>query len=200
MRCCRPIGAALLFAFRQPDGPAARFARYLRVHFVGGRRPDEVFLLLFHSDCDNINSHDYFTHKELRKRRILKIKTGRPNAVSEKLSVVGQYTGKFNALTGQALPCCDIVQSSGLAVHVQKHHPNEVGNLALVPQIISAPDYIGHNPKEPNSIELVKVLSANVMVCVKLNADAAYHYVASVYEISNGKLQKRIQSGRLKKF
>lgn len=113
---------------------------------------------------------------------------------------VGYYTEKFNTLTGQALPCCEIMQSDGLAVHVQKHHPNEYGNIELIPSIIAEPDYIGQNPKEPDSIELVKGVDANVMVCVKLDKKHGYHYVASVYEISNGKLQNRIQSGRLKKF
>lgn len=120
--------------------------------------------------------------------------------MSDNLLPVGEYIEKFNMLTGQNLPCGQIVKSSGLYKHVKKHHPEQVSNLLLVPQIISSPDYIGHNPKEPNSIELVKVLSENVMVCVKLNADAQYHYVASVYAISDGKLQSRIRSGRLKKF
>lgn len=119
--------------------------------------------------------------------------------MAEKLVTVGNYTNSFNALTGQNLPCGPILQSSGLAVHVRKHHPDEVGNLSLVPSIIASPDYVGHNPKEPNSIELVKVLAANIMVCVKLDVANSYHYVASVYEISNSKLQNRIQSGRMKK-
>lgn len=120
--------------------------------------------------------------------------------MGEKLFRVGNYIDKFNALTGQSLPCGEIMQSAGLASHVQKHHPDETGNIALVPSIISNPDYVGHNPKEPGSIELVKVLDANVMVCVKLDSSHGYHYVASVYEISSGKLTNRLNSGRLKKF
>lgn len=120
--------------------------------------------------------------------------------VVEKMFCVGQYTEEFNTITGQALPCGEILQSDGLATHVRKHHPNEVGNIDFIPTIIAEPDYIGQNPKEPDSIELVKIISANIMVCVKLDRKHGYHYVASVYEISNGKLQNRIQSGRLKKF
>ena len=120
--------------------------------------------------------------------------------MGEKLFHVGDYIDEFNALTGQELPCGEIMQSAGLAVHVQKHHPDETGNVALVPSIIEEPDYVGHNPKEPGSVELVKALDANVMVCVKLDAKNGYHYVASVYEISSGKLTNRLNSGRLKKF
>lgn len=114
------------------------------------------------------------------------------------LSVVGYYRADFNVITGQKLPCGPIYQSAGLAVHIIKRHPNELGNLSSVSAIIAAPDYIGKNPKEPDSIELVKVLSANVMVCVKLDTKEGYLYVASVYEISQGKLQNRLNSGRLK--
>lgn len=118
----------------------------------------------------------------------------------EKMFFVGRYTEAFNIITGQDLPCCDIVQSEGLLTHVRKHHPDEIGNIDLIPGIIAEPDYIGQNPKEPDSVELVKIIGANVMVCVKLDKKRGYHYVASVYEISNGKLQNRIKSGRLKKF
>lgn len=120
--------------------------------------------------------------------------------MSGKLFDVGEYQDKFNALTGQNLPCGRIMQSVGLESHVKKHHPDGVENIGLVPTIISAPDYVGHNPKEPDSIELVKQLDANVMVCVKLDAKDDYLYVASVYEISDSKLANRINSGRLRKF
>ena len=113
--------------------------------------------------------------------------------------IVGKYIEKFNQLTGQSLPVGDIQQSAGLVKHVQKHHPNEVNLVSDIPQIIAAPDYIGTNPNEPNSIELVKQIGLNAMVCVKLDTKKGYLYVASVYSISNAKLAKRINSGRLKK-
>ncbi len=113
---------------------------------------------------------------------------------------VGQYIERFNELTGQDLPCGDIFQSSGLISHVRKHHPNEVDNITLVPDVIRSPDYIGKHHKEPHSIELVKVLDKNVMVCVKLDIDDGYLYVASVFSIKDSKLKNRLNSGRLKKF
>ena len=113
---------------------------------------------------------------------------------------VGKYVERFNQLTNQTLPTGDIFQSDGLAAHVKKRHPSEIGNLAHIPSVVSSPDYVGHNPNEPNSIELVKVLANNVMVCVKLDANDNYPYVASVYNITNAKLQKHIQSGRLKAY
>ena len=111
---------------------------------------------------------------------------------------VGRYTERFNQLTGQNLPVGDIYQSEGLAAHVQKRHPAEIGNLAHIPGIIADPDYVGHNPKEPESIELVKVIDNNVMVCIKLDKIENYLYVASVYNITDAKLHNRLHSGRLK--
>ena len=110
---------------------------------------------------------------------------------------VGKYIPKFNTKTKQDLPCGIIYQSSGLVAHVAKHHPDEVYLLDMVPQIIKEPDFIGQHPKEPYSIELVKTVDKNVMVCIKLDQMHDYIFVASVFSISNAKLKKRIDSGRL---
>lgn len=116
------------------------------------------------------------------------------------MKVVGKYIDRFNQLTGQTLPVGSVYQSDGLASHVQKRHPGDVCHLAHVSSVISNPDYVGHNPKEPDSIELVKVIGDNVMVCVKLDQTENRLYVASVFTITNAKLQSRINSGRLKKY
>ena len=113
---------------------------------------------------------------------------------------VGEYIEAFNHSTSQSIPCGPILQFPGLETHVKKHHPNIAASVGLISQIIAEPDFIGHNPKEPNSIELVKVFSKNLMVCIKLNQDRNYLYVASMYDITEGKLQNRIKSGRLKFF
>lgn len=114
--------------------------------------------------------------------------------------ISGQYIDDFNALTGLELPCGPIYQSPGVSVHVQGHHPNCVKYLSHLSEIISAPDYIGHNQKEPDSIELVKNLGENILVAVKLDKKDGYLYVASLYDISQGKIDRRLSSGRLKKF
>lgn len=116
------------------------------------------------------------------------------------LKPVGKYKERFNELTGQNLTCSDIYQSQGLEVHVRKRHPDDVGCLPDIPAIIAAPDYVGKHPTEENSIELVKRVKENLMVCVKLDSKDDYFYVASVFKISDGKLQNRINSGRLKRY
>ncbi len=71
----------------------------------------------------------------------------------------------------------------------------------LIPQIISFPDYIGVNPNEQNiSFELVKCISENVQIGIKLDAKENYLYVATLHTITDAKLKHGIQNGRLKKF
>ena len=116
------------------------------------------------------------------------------------MKAVGRYVERFNELTGQNLPVGSIYQSEGLAVHVKKRHPNEVGNLEYISDVIKSPDYVGRNPKEPNSIELVKIIENNVMVCIKLDRADDYLFVASVFNITDSKLENRLKSGRLKAY
>ena len=104
--------------------------------------------------------------------------------------IVGIYTEKFNAATGQHLPCGPIYQSTGLIA-------SDVDKLRYIPEIIANPDFIGKNPKEPSSIELVKIMDGNIKVCIKLDARNNYFYVATLFEITTGKLESMIKSGRL---
>lgn len=113
------------------------------------------------------------------------------------MKIVGIYTEEFNELTGQSLPCGNIYQSDGLIKHIQKRHPECAPDVVLIPLIISQPDYIGHNPREPQSVELVKRLDNNMMVCVKLDIKKNYLYVASFFSVSDAKIQSRLDSGRL---
>lgn len=112
---------------------------------------------------------------------------------------IGTYPADYNTITGQTLPCGTVYQSSGLVVHIRKKHPSLLGNVLDISKIISSPDYIGHNTNEPDSVELVKVLGKNLQVCIKLDTKQNYLYVASLYDITEAKLNKRIASGRLKK-
>ena len=73
--------------------------------------------------------------------------------------------------------------------------------ITLIPEIISSPDYIGVNPNENDmSFKLVKCISENVQIGIKLDAKDNYLYVATLHTITNSKLKHGIQNGRLKKF
>ena len=120
-------------------------------------------------------------------------------AVADERIEVGEYIQAFNDLTAQNIPCGKIYQSSGLKTHVERHHPDEVDLIRYVPDVIREPEYIGKHPKEGSSVELIKKINKNVMVCIKLDNKNGYLYVASVFSISEAKLNNRLNSGRVKR-
>lgn len=94
-----------------------------------------------------------------------------------------------------------VYQSRGLYTHVQKRHPESLPYLSCVADIITHPDYYGIDPHESGkSVELVKVLSQNVYVGIKVDPSDKYLYVATIYTITSSKLENRVNSGRLTKI
>lgn len=116
------------------------------------------------------------------------------------MEIVGKYKEEYNKQLNINLPIDDIYQSDGLIKHIQKQHKGFESYMSDIPDIIENPDYIGVNPKEPDSVELIKVLKDNILVAVKLDKKNNYLYVASLYDISNAKLQNRLNSGRIKAY
>lgn len=123
--------------------------------------------------------------------------------MSNKLTKVGKYNTKFNDILGIKLDCLDIYKSKGLIAHlIKRKHDEYIKYIDCIPDIIRNPDYIGINPNENNtdSIELIKRYDNNVMIGIKLDKDNKYFYVASMYDVSESKIQRRLHSGRIKKI
>lgn len=94
-----------------------------------------------------------------------------------------------------------IYQSEGLIKHITKRHPECIQYLNKVSYIIENADYIGINPNEKEkSFELVKILHDNVQLGIKLDIQNNYLYIATLYTITQSKLEHRIQNKRLKKI
>ncbi|WP_195854837.1 PBECR2 nuclease fold domain-containing protein [Aerococcus mictus] len=95
----------------------------------------------------------------------------------------------------------NVYMSKGLITHLKKrNHHNVLKYVDYVSSFIEDPDYIGNNPKVPNSFECIKILDENILVAVKLDKKGDYFYIASMYEITDAKLHRNIKSGRLKKI
>ena len=123
------------------------------------------------------------------------------NTNNDNLYPVGNYKQDFNNILKINLPCETIYQSVvGLQIHIKKRHPHCIKYLDNIPDILASPDYIGHNPKESNSIELIKCYADNIKVAIKLDTKNNHLYVASLYDIKDSKLQRHLDSGRLKIF
>ena len=113
---------------------------------------------------------------------------------------VGLYSGQYDALLGINLPQLNIVQSEGLEKHILKRHPSCLKYLTKISEIISSPDYIGINPKESGSFELIKKYDDNVLIGIKLDIKSNYYYVATLHDIKQSKINNRLFSGRIKKI
>lgn len=120
--------------------------------------------------------------------------------MSESNFEVGVYSGQYDVILGINLPKLNIVQSEGLEKHIAKRHPSCLQYLDKISEIISSPDYIGINPKEPDSFELIKQYSDNVLIGIKLDIKNNYYYVATLHDIKQAKINTRLHSGRLKKL
>lgn len=119
----------------------------------------------------------------------------------EKLIAIGKLYEKLNLVAGTNLPTTDIYCSGGLSAHlIKRNHDKCLKYIECIPEIIQKPDYVGKNPKEPNSIELIKCFSENILVAIKLDIKDNYLYVASLYDIPQSKIDRRLHSKRLKKF
>ena len=120
--------------------------------------------------------------------------------MENKLIKVGNISGKLSNYVPLGLGY-NIFCSKGLKKHVQKRHPDCLKYMNIIPDIISAPDYIGRNPREEaNSIEMIKRLDNNVLIGIKLDIAGGYYYVATLHTITDAKLNNGLNSGRLTKY
>ena len=122
--------------------------------------------------------------------------------MDHKLIKVGRYNIKFNEILGIEMDELNIYRSKGLPAHMLKSkHDRCLKYIDYIPDIIECPDYIGINPNEKaKSIELIKRYRDNVMIGIKLDADKGYLYVSTMHEIQEKKIERRLFSGRIKKF
>lgn len=115
-----------------------------------------------------------------------------------------QIVGQLNivaikALTGIDFPVSEVQMYTGFIKHVKKRHPGIIEEHGhLIPDVIANPDYVGQNPKEPGSIELVKFIAPYLILAIKLDT-SGYIFVSTFFDLKNGqeKVKKRLASGRL---
>ncbi|MDD6414094.1 MAG: hypothetical protein PUG06_08530 [Blautia sp.] len=81
-------------------------------------------------------------------------------------------------------------------------YQNFLKYIDYIPDIIENPDYAGVNPNEKknSSFELIKRYKDNVMIGIKLDKDGDYLYVATMHEVQESKIIRRLHSGRIKKI
>lgn len=116
---------------------------------------------------------------------------------------VGKYNKKINNILGLDFDELEIYRPKGLYAHMKKrNHDRCIKYIDKIPEILENPDYVGVNPNENGgeSLEYIKKYKDNVLVGVKLDKKNNYLYVSTMYAIQDGKIERRLFSGRIKSF
>jgi len=117
--------------------------------------------------------------------------------------LVGQIDReKITKLTGIIFYEDDVFIYPGAIKHINRNHPlvwSQYKNA--LPSILQNPDYIGKNPKVPNSVELYKFINNYLLLAIKLDP-SGYLFVSSFYVLDNAehKIKKRLASGRVQVY
>ncbi|MCH4827514.1 plasmid-related protein [Planococcus halocryophilus] len=117
--------------------------------------------------------------------------------------VVGKINReKITKLTGVTFIEEEVFIYPGAIKHINRNHPlvwNQYKDE--LPSILLNPDYIGQNPKVPNSVELYKFISNYLLLAIKLDP-SGYVFVSSFYVLDNAeyKIKKRLASGRVQVY
>ncbi|HFI0273986.1 PBECR2 nuclease fold domain-containing protein [Streptococcus suis] len=110
---------------------------------------------------------------------------------------------KIKEIVGLETSATDIlIHEENLEKHMLKsRHQNMIKYIPDITDILNAPDYIGQNKNvKTESFEVIKVLADNVLVAVKLDKKNNYFFVASVYDVTDSKLNHMKRNGRIKSF
>lgn len=91
----------------------------------------------------------------------------------------------------------------GVLKHLKKrgHWNDFLTYHEQIPSMISLPDYVGQNPKEPNTIEIYKIITDHLILPIKLNESDGL-FMSSFYVLDNGisKIEKRLRNTRIHPF
>ncbi|WP_134687547.1 PBECR3 domain-containing polyvalent protein [Brevibacillus migulae] len=125
-----------------------------------------------------------------------------PNATDRQIVGILDIA-KINGILGTSFAVSgEVWMYPGLKKHVMKQHPGIFEAYhQYIPDVIESPDYIGQNPKEPNSVEFIKQISDTILLAIKLDP-SGYLYVSTFFDLKNAtvKINKRLASGRLKPY
>lgn len=148
-------------------------------------------------------AHKLYTNKGYKNRNIRKKHMSNNNIVlienTHDVQVVGKLKQEIIDALNISLPCADILMYPGAIKHMKKRPDHFAKYFHRIPEIIKSPDYIGINPTEPDSVELIKDFGNNVLVAIKLDPKG-YLYLSSMYELTPQKVPKRLASGRIQSF
>ena len=123
--------------------------------------------------------------------------------MDEELTEICEFDTNINKILSTTIPQRKIYYSDeGLQKHlISSNHLNCIPYLSSLTNLITNADYVGQSKNNGiDSFEVVKNVGTNVLVAIKFDVKKDYLYVASMYEVSQSKVDNRLFSGRLKTY
>lgn len=122
---------------------------------------------------------------------------------SKEEQLVGRLPEVVTKYYGLICDSHDVFMPPGVLKHLKKrgHWDDFIKYHLEIPNMISNPDYAGQNPKEPNTVELYKVLDDHVLIAIKMNPENSL-FLGSFYKLDNGasKVEGRLRIQRIYPF
>ena len=116
----------------------------------------------------------------------------------DKMIFVADISASLISFLGLQRKQIKIYRSKGLLAHILKRgHYKAAKYPDYIPEIINAPDYAG---VYDGQIELVKIFKDNIFLSIKLDEAKNIYFVATLFDVSESKIEAYCKSGRLKKL
>lgn len=123
---------------------------------------------------------------------------------TSKYTLIGTITARIASIKNFKYQG-EVYAAPGILKHIKKHNSkfsqailNDL--LGTMQLILSNPDYVGCDPdEEGTSLELIKKIDNNILLALQFDTKDNYIYVASLYPITEGKLNNRLHSKRILK-
>ena len=100
-----------------------------------------------------------------------------------------------------------VYAAPGVIKHIIKNHDDKLSEAVLndllgtMKNILNNPDYVGCDPKKiGTSLELIKWIDDNILLALKFDITENYIYVASIYPVTESKIENRLYSNRIVKL
>ena len=101
-----------------------------------------------------------------------------------------------------------VYASPGVIKHIKKRHGKQLTRkvkeniLSVIRSIIEDPDYIGvdNSRGRVGALEFIKKIDNTLLLGLEVDLDEEYIYVATLYPITQGKIDSRIYSGKIYRY
>lgn len=108
---------------------------------------------------------------------------------------IASFNTKLNNWLGTTYKSFTIYRSKGLLAHlINRKHFVSAKYIDYLPDIINHPDFAGIHD---GNIELIKCFKDNIFISIKLDSKKSKHYVATIFDVKQSKIDSYIRSGRL---